>query len=391
MKELRIGLIGYKFMGRAHSNAWIKAPLFFDLDAKPILKVVCGRNEAAVKDFAAKWGWEEVETDWEKLISRDDIDVIDIALPQHLHHDIAIAAAKAGKHIFCEKPMAMNSTQAEEMLQVCEANGVTHYLNHNYRRVPAIALAKRMVDEEEIGKIYHWRAAYQQDWITDPSFPLTWQLKKEMAQAGPQWDLNSHCVDLAIFLVGQINTVSALTANFITERPLAEESGTGNLKAEASGEGMGPVTVEDAALMHVSFVNGAIGSFEATRFANGRKNRLNFEIYGSKGSIAFDLERMNELLYYDEDDPSGYKGFKTILVTEGSHPYINHWWPAGHIIGYEHTFIHAMADFVEAVIARKPIEPNFSTGKEVIKILEAGLQSAKEKREVIINQKKTQP
>src|SRR5690606_24210355 len=282
----------------------------------------------------------------------------------------------------------MNSAQAEEMLKVCEANGVTHYLNHNYRRAPAIALAKRLIDEGKIGRIYHWRASYQQDWITDPSFPLTWQLKKELAQAGPHWDLNSHCVDLALFLIGKISSVSGLATNFITERPLAEESGSGNLKAESSGKGTGTVTVEDAALMLVTFDNGAIGSFEATRFANGRKNRLSFEIYGSKGSISFDLERMNELQYYDEDDPSGYKGFKNILVTEGSHPYINHWWPAGHIIGYEHTFIHAMADFVQAVTAGKEIEPNFSTGKEVIQILEAGLQSAKEKREIIINHTK---
>jgi len=387
MRELRIGLIGYKFMGRAHSNAWKKAPLFFELEAKPVLKVVCGRNRSAVKEFADNWGWEETETDWKKVIARDDIDIIDIALPQHLHYDIAIAAAKAGKHIFCEKPLSMNSAQAEEMLNVCEAHGVKHYLNHNYRRVPAIALAKRFIDEGRIGRIYHWRAAYQQDWITDPSFPLTWQLKKEMAQAGPHWDLNSHCVDLAIHLVGKINSVSALTRNFISERPLADESGTGNLKAEASGDGMGRVTVEDAALMMVTFTNGAVGSFEATRFANGRKNRLSFEIYGSKGSLTFDLEKMNELQFYDETDTSGYKGFKTIMVTEESHPYLSHWWPAGHIIGYEHTFVHAMADFINALTKGEEIEPNFSTGKEVIEILEAGLQSANDKKQITINHK----
>jgi predicted dehydrogenase len=385
MKKLRIGLIGYKFMGRAHSNAWKKAPLFFDLDSEPILQVVCGRNEGAVKEFAEKWGWKEVETDWKKVIARDDIDIIDIALPQHLHYEIAIEAAMKGKHIFCEKPMAMNSIQAEEMLKVCEENKVIHYLNHNYRRVPAIALAKQIIDEGRIGRIYHWRSAYQQDWITDPSFPLTWQLKKELAQAGPQWDLNSHCVDLSLYLIGKIISVSAMTVNFITERPLAEERGSGNLKAEATGEGTGTVSVEDAALMHVKFANGAIGSFEATRFANGRKNKLSFEIYGSKGSLAFDLERMNELQFYDEDDPTDYKGFKKILVTEDTHPYVGHWWPAGHIIGYEHTFVHAVADFINNLTSKKTIEPNFSTGTEVIKILEAGIKAEKEKREIIIN------
>jgi predicted dehydrogenase len=376
MKELNIGIIGYKFMGRAHSNAWLKAPLFFDIPVKPVLKAACGRHETSLEAFARKWGWEETETDWKKLIARPDIDIVDVALPQHLHYEIVLAAAKEGKHIFCEKPLAMSYKQAEEMLKVCEDNNVVHYLNHNYRRTPAVALAKKMIEAGLVGKIYHWRGAYQQDWIVDPEFPLTWQLKKEIAQAGPQWDLNSHSVDLAHYLVGDIKTVSCLTANFIKERPLAEESTSGNLSAEAKAGERGEVTVEDAALMMVQFENGAIGSFEATRFATGRKNHNTFEIYGSKGSIVFDLENMNVLQFYSKDDPEGLQGFRTIQATDPSHPYIKNWWPPGHIIGYEHAFVHAAVDFLMAVNNNEPIEPNFRDGLKLMKVLEAGLESA---------------
>ncbi|MCE6988978.1 Gfo/Idh/MocA family protein [Dyadobacter sp. CY323] len=381
-KHLNVGIVGYKFMGRAHSNAWKKAPLFFDIPAIPVLKAACGRHQESLTEFAENWGWEETETDWRKLIARPDIDIIDIALPQDLHYDIAIAAARAGKHIFCEKPLSMNSRQAEEMLKVCEENKVTHYLNHNYRRTPAVAYAKKMIEAGKIGRIFHWRCAYQQDWIVDPSFPLTWQLKKETAQAGPQWDLNSHAVDLAHFLVGDMATVSCLTTNFIKERPLADEASVGNLSAQSSGTEMGEVTVEDAALMMVTFKNGAIGSFEATRFASGRKNRLSFEIYGSKGSLTFDLERMNELQYFSREDENGDQGFRTILATEAVHPYANHWWPAGHIIGYEHAFVHSVVDFVKAIEGNTSIKPDFSDGLKIIKVLEAGIQSSETKQQV---------
>jgi predicted dehydrogenase len=384
LKKLNIGIIGYKFMGRTHSNAWKKASNFFDLPFDPVLKVACGRNKENLQEFAEKWGWEEIELDWRELIARKDIDIIDIALPQHLHYEIVLEAARAGKHIFCEKPMAMNSSQAAEMLLACKENGVLHYLNHNYRRAPAIALAKNMIDQGLVGQIYHWRSAYQQDWITDPEFPLTWQLQKEKAQAGPQWDLNSHCVDLAHYLVGSIKDVTAVTSNFILQRPLAEDKTQGNLKASASTLGMGEVTVEDAALMLVNFANGAVGSFEATRFANGCKNKLTFEIYGSKGSLVFNLERMNEIQFYSNLDPSSNKGFKNILVTEESHPYIGNWWPPGHIIGYEHTFIHAVADFIKAIADGNSIYPNFEDGLEVIKVLECGIQSSLEKRSITI-------
>lgn len=381
-KVLNIGIIGYKFMGRAHSNAWQKVDKFFDLPVKPVLKVACGRNDKNVKEFAEKWGWEETETDWRKVVEREDIDIIDIALPQHLHHEIAVAAAKNGKHIFCEKPIALEVAQAEEMYEVSEANGIVHYLNHNYRRVPAIALAKKMISDKLIGEIHHWRCAYQQDWITDPAFPLTWQLQKEFAKAGPHWDLNSHSVDLAHYLVGEIADVMALTTNFVKERPIASQDGQGNLKAEALSSEKAKVTVEDASLMMVNFKNGAVGSFEGTRFANGRKNKLSFEIYGSKGSLSFNLERMNELEFYSQEDTTGLKGFRTILATEDTHPYIKNWWPPGHIIGYEHTFIHAAADFIEAVHGKRTIEPNFKDGISILKVLEAGLQSAVEKRTI---------
>lgn len=384
MKKLNIGIIGTKFMGKAHSNAWKKAPEFFEMSTKPVLKVACGRHETSLKDFADKWGWEETETDWKKLVKRPDIDIIDIAVPQNLHYEIALAAAKEGKHIFCEKPMCMNLTQAKEMLKACEENKVTHYLNHNYRRNPAVALAKQMIDEGLLGNLFHWRGAYQQDWIVNADFPLTWQLRKEIAQAGPQWDLNSHSVDLAHYLVGDIQTVSCLTANFIKERPLAEEATSGNLKAEAKGTGKGAVTVEDAALMMVRFKSGAIGSFEATRFATGRRNHNTFEIYGSKGSLLFDQERMNELQFYSHDDAEGRQGFKTILATDPSHPFMKNWWPSGHNIGYEHSFVHAVVDFIKAIAEGKTIEPNFEDGVKIIKVLEAGIKSAETGQMVVL-------
>jgi predicted dehydrogenase len=384
-KELRIGLIGSKFMGRAHSNAWKKAGLFFDVALQPVLQVACARHQASLSEFAAQWGWLQTETDWKKVVSSPDVDVIDIALPQHLHHEIALAAAKEGKHVFCEKPVAMSSRQAEEMLRVCEQNKVVHYLNHNYRRTPAVAFARKLIEAGRIGRIFHWRCAYQQDWIVDPAFPLTWQLRSETAHAGPQWDLNSHAVDLAHYLVGPIATVSALTAQFVEERPLANEASSGNLQAEALGETKGRVTVEDAALMLVQFANGAAGSFEATRFATGRKNALTFEIYGSKGSILFDLERMNELRFYSVDDPEGCHGFRTIQTTESAHPYAGSWWPPGHIIGYEHAFVHAAVDFIAAVGAGGTIEPNFASGVQILKVLEAGLESARTKKQVVLS------
>jgi predicted dehydrogenase len=384
-KQLRIAIIGYRFMGKAHSNAWLQAARFFDIESQPVLKVACGRDEESLRAFAERWGWEETETDWRKVIERDDVDVIDISLPQHLHCAVATAAAKAGKHIFCEKPMALTVAEAQEMLIAAQRAGVKHYLNHNYRRCPAVQLAKRLIDEDKIGRIFHWRGAYQQDWIIDPNFPLTWHLQKETAGSGPQGDLNSHSVDLAHYLVGDIKTVSCLTANFIDSRPLPSKgAGTFDAGGSANSRELGPVTVEDASLMNVQFTNGAVGSFEATRFATGRKNRNTFEIYGSNGGIAFDLERMNELQYHSRLEPDYVQGFRTIMVTESSHPYIRNWWPPGHVIGYEHSFVHAVVDFINAIDKDLPIEPNFADGLKCIKVLGAGLQSAASGRRVAI-------
>ncbi|MCF7942947.1 MAG: Gfo/Idh/MocA family oxidoreductase [Spirochaetia bacterium] len=386
MKTLNIGIIGYQFMGKAHSNAWLQAPHFFDLGGvKPVLKAACGRSEEPLKAFADNWGWEEIETDWRKLIAREDIDVVDIAVPQHLHYEIAVEAVKAGKHVFLEKPMAMGLEQARKMAEAANTAGVVHYLNHNYRRCPAVRLAKKLIDDGKIGTIYHWRGTYLQDWITDPNFPLTWHLQKEKAGSGPHGDLNSHSIDLARYLVGEIDKVSAMTTRFIEERPLPNEHAA-TFKGGTSGTGMGKVTVEDASFLTVMFKNGALGSFEASRFATGRKNYNYFEIYGSNGSIIFNLERMNELQFFSKEDPIDSQGFRTILATEPEHDYIANWWPPGHIIGYEHEFTHAVVDFITAVKNGTSISPNFEDGVKEMEILDAALQSAAEGKTITLQQ-----
>ena len=375
-KPLNVGIVGYKFMGRAHSNAYLKAPYFFDLPRVPTLKVACGRDNAAVKAFADRWGWESTESSWEAMVARDDVDLIDISTPTNTHVDIAIAAAKAGKHILCEKPMALSVAEARAMYEAADAAGVRHLVGFNYRRVPAIRLAKKMIENGDLGDIYHWRGTYQQDWIVDPDFPLTWQLQKETAGYGPHADLNSHSVDLARFLVGEISTVQCTLAQFVRQRRLQEGS-AGTAFSATAGEGMGDVTVDDASLMQVEFANGAIGSFEATRFATGRKNHNCFEIYGSQGSLSFNLERLNELEFFSRRDPVGAQGFRTILVTEADHPYISAWWPPGHVIGYEHTFIHEVADLVHCIEEDRDIEPSFYDGLRCMQVLETAAESAR--------------
>lgn len=384
MKELNVGIVGYKFMGKAHSNAWKNVPLFFGGDVKPVMKAACGRHEEPLKEFADKWGWQDIETDWKKLVSRDDVDIVDVSVPQWLHYEVAMEAIKAGKHVFCEKPMALNLGQAKEMYEAAKKAGVKHYLNHNYRRCPAIRLAKRLIDEGKIGQIYHWRGAYLQSWIMDPNFPLTWHLQKEKAGSGPHGDLNSHSIDLARYLVGDIKSVVAMTQNFITERPLPDELASGTFSGKSKGGEKGKVTVEDAAFLTVEFDNGALGSFEATRFATGRKNYNYFEIYGSKGAVIFDFERMNELEYYSVDDPDYAQGFRTILATEPVHDYIENWWPPGHIIGYEHEFTHAAYDFLQAIDKNTEIEPNFYDGVKEMEVLDAALKAAETGRKVEI-------
>lgn len=374
--ELNVALIGYKFMGKAHSQAWINAPRYFDVPARPVLKVVCGRNAGPLRTFADRWGWEETETDWRAVVKRDDIDIVDISAPPNLHFDIAMAAATAGKHIFCEKPLALDYTQARALCEAVRDRPITHYVNHNYRRCPAVALARRMIDDGKVGRIFHWRGTYLQSWIVDPNFPLTWHLRKETAGSGPHADLNSHSVDLARYLVGEIKRVTAMTANFVTDRPLPDEAASGTFSGTSKGVETGKVTVEDASFMLVEFDNGALGSFEASRFAPGRKNYNYFEIYGEKGSLLFNLERMNELQYFSADDAELAQGFRTILVTEPDHPYLAAWWPPGHIIGYEHEFTHAVVDFIHAVEGGEAIRPDFEDGMKAMEVLDAGLASA---------------
>lgn len=362
---MRIGMVGYKFMGRAHSHAYRTAPHFFGISDKVELVAVCGRDEAAVADFARQHGWQSYETDWRALVARPDIDAIDIGTPNDSHHEIAVAAAQAGKHILLEKPMAMSLAQAQAMLAAAEQAGIKHQIGFNYRRVPAIALAKKIIDSGDLGQIVHWRAVYNQDWITDPDFPLLWRLDKTVAGTGAIGDLGSHIVDLAHYLVGPITSVTAMTKTFITERPVA-----------AGATEKGPVTVDDCFAMLARFANGATGTFEGTRLATGRLNYNAFEINGSQGSLAFNLERMNELEIFLKDDTPALAGWRTINVTHGEHPYVNAWWPPGHILGWEESHIHQVADFLLAIQNDRPCDPDFSVGVRNQAVLEALGQSA---------------
>ena len=364
--SLRVGMIGYQFMGRAHSNAWRQARRFFELPREPVLQVVCGRNEEAVSVAADRLGFAEHATDWREVIARDDIDVIDICTPGDSHLPIALAAAKAGKPMLCEKPLANTLDEARQMFEAAEKAGVVHMICHNYRRAPAVALARQLIDRDRIGRIRHYRGSYLQDWIVDPEFPRVWRLEKARAGSGALGDLASHSLDLARFLVGEITEVSGLLETFVAQRPLEDGSGTG------------PVDVDDAALALLRFENGAIGTVEATRFAPGRKNYNRFEINGSKGSLSFDLERMNELELYEETGADS--GFRTILATDESHPYVSAWWPPGHILGYEHTFVHTVADFVRAVASGEKARPSFEDGLRNQQLLDAIERSAASRR-----------
>lgn len=368
MSDLNIALLGHRFMGRAHSNAWIKAPLFFDTPFKPKLKVVAGRDREDLQKFADRWGWESIETDWHAAVARDDVDVVDVSLPTHMHFETSLAAIQAGKHVFCEKPFTITSDEAQQLLDAAESADVVHFLNHNYRRCPAVALAKQLIDEGKLGEIYHWRGAYQQSWLVNPDVPVDWKLRKATAGAGPHWDLGSHAVDLAQFLCGDIASVQCVLKTFTKERPDAADP---SKTAE--------VEVDDAALMMVEFASGALGSIETTRYATGRKNRHTFEISGSKGALTWDMEDMNRIQFFDNTANPKTAGWTDILATQPEHPYMK-WWPPGHIIGYEHAFVHGVADFLDAIAANGTVEPNFRDGLSIIKVLEAGLRSAESGR-----------
>ncbi len=385
MKQVNVGMVGYKFMGKAHSQAYRDVPMFFPDSPKPVMKAICGRDEAGVKQAAEQFGWESYETDWASLIARSDIDLIDINAPSNAHKDIAIAAAKAGKHIFCEKPLALTLADAREMLEAVEAAGVTHMVGFNYRFAPAVLLAKKLVDEGRLGEIYHFRAHFLQDWIVDPDFPLVWRLDKEVAGSGSHGDLGAHLIDMAHFLVGEMQEVIGMSETFIKERP-KPESMTG-LSAKGSADApRGPVTVDDATLFMTRFTNGALGSFEATRFAPGHRCTNSFEINGSKGSVRFDFERMNELQVYFVDDAEDVQGFRRVLATDSAHAYMDAWWPAGHTIGYGQTFTHEVLELLEALRENRQPVPNFRDGVQCQAVLEAVERSIDERRWVALSE-----
>ena len=376
-KTLRVGMIGYGFMGKVHSHALRSVNRFFP-DAPAVeMTVICGRSTEALNSAAQTFGWLETETDWKKVIARPDIDIIDICTAGDTHAEIAIAALKAGKHVICEKPLANNVQEAEAMTAAANeaaANGIFAMVAFNYRRVPALAFARKMIAAGKLGTIYHVRANYLQDWIIDPEFPLVWRLEKDKAGSGSLGDIGAHIIDAAQFLTGShLTSVSGRIKTFITERPLPGAY-TGLTAATTSGKGK--VTVDDAAIFIGEFENGALGTFEATRFAAGRKNAMSIEVNGSKGSLYFNFEDMNELLYHDHTISSESAGFRKILTTDGGHPYVNAWWPPGHIIGYEHTFTHEFNDFLMGVAKKVQPTPSFADGLSVQKVLDAVEASA---------------
>jgi predicted dehydrogenase len=374
MAVLRIGMIGYAFMGAAHSQAWRTVGRFFDLPVEIEMTALSGRSEPQVRAAADRLGWSSYETDWRALVERDDIDVVDICTPGDSHAEIAIAALEAGKHVLCEKPLANSVAEAEAMTEAARKAAGRSMVAFNYRRVPALALARRFVEQGRIGEIRHVRAQYLQDWLTDPQFPLVWRLRREKAGSGSLGDLGAHIIDLAQYLTGQhIESVGALLNTFITERPLpAASSGL----SAAGGAGRGQVTVDDAALFTARFTGGGVGVFEATRFAPGRKNAMRVEVNGARGSLAFDFESMNELAFFDGAQDPAEAGFRRILATEPGHPYMDAWWPPGHIIGYEHTFTHEVRDFVLAVASGEAPSPSFADGLRVQRVLAAVEASA---------------
>jgi predicted dehydrogenase len=376
-KTINVGLVGHRFMGKAHSNAYMTVAKFFDVTPQPVMKAVCGRDEAELAEFAQRFGWESYETDWRKLVTRQDIGVVDIAAPSNIHRDIAVAAAEAGKHVFCEKPLASSLTQAREMLAAVRKAGVVNIVNFNYRCCPALALARQMIKANEIGEVRHFRATYLQDWLVDPEFPMNWRLRKEVAGSGAHGDLNSHLVDLARFLIGEVSEVVGLMKTFIDERP--GEGKSSGLTATA-GSGTEKVTVDDATLFLARFKGGAVGTFEATRMAPGRKNFNRVEINGSRGSLVFNFEDMNVLEFYNSADPSGQQGFRKILATESVHPFVGAWWPPGHVLGYEHTFVHAVYELMNAINKKTTIMPDFRDGARCVAVLEAVERSAADQR-----------
>ncbi|MFF8186792.1 Gfo/Idh/MocA family protein [Microbacterium sp. NPDC016588] len=371
-RPLRVAMIGYGFMGAAHSVGWRQAPRVFDL-ARPVeMTVVVGRNADAVASAAAKWGWAESATDWREVIERSDIDIVDIVTPGDSHAEIAIAALEAGKHVLCEKPLANTVAEAEAMAEAAErarARGIRSMVGFTYRRVPAVTLLRDMIAEGAVGTVQQVRAAYRQDWLVDPGMPLAWRLQKEHAGSGALGDIGAHIIDMTQFVTGlDIDSVTGTLETIVKQRPL-QAAGSG--LSGSAGAGVGDVTVDDAAIFTGRLSNGALASFEATRFATGRKNALTIEVSGDRGALAFDLEDLNSLRFYDRTAPEGRQGFTQILVTEAVHPYVAAWWPAGHMLGYEHGFTHQVVDLVDAIDSGTDPHPSFAEGLSVQQVLDA--------------------
>ncbi len=386
MANVRVGMVGYKFMGKAHSNAYRALPMFFpDAASKPIMKVICGRDPVQLEQARTQFGWEQSVTDWRELVTRDDVDLIDINAPSDAHKEIALAAAANGKHIFCEKPLALSLKDSREMLEAAESAGVTHMVGFNYRFAPAVQLAKKLISEGRIGKIYHFRGVFLQDWIIDPNFPLVWRLQKEIAGSGSHGDLGAHVIDMARYLVGEFDEVIGMSETFVKQRPIASAMTGLSAKGEAGGE-LGDVSVDDATVFMARFQGGAMGSIEATRFAAGHRCTNAFEINGSKGSIKFDFERVNELQVYFTDDAEDVQGFRRVLATDPAHAYMDAWWPAGHTIGYEHTFTHEVLELMNALSEGRQPVPNFVDGVKCQEVLEAVDLSIAERRWVKLNE-----
>jgi predicted dehydrogenase len=368
-KTLNVAMIGYGFMGRAHSNAYRQVNQFFELQHRPVLKVACARNKEKLAKFAANWGWESMETDWRKVIARKDVDIVDIGSPNNTHLEMALAAAAAGKIVLCEKPLAMNLAEATKMTEAVEKAGVPNFVWFNYRRVPAITLAKQIVDEGRLGRVFHYRACYLQDWTISPDLPqggqTLWRLDREVAGSGVTGDLISHSVDTAIWLNGQITKVVGDTETFIKERPIQDEP-----------EKTKAVTIDDACQFLCRFANGSMGLFESTRYARGRKNKNAFEVNGENASIAFDLEDPHRLQFFDHHDPAHLQGWRSIHVSGFEHPYMKNWWVPGTTIGYEHTFINALADFLRGLETGAPASPTFRDALPTQAVCDAVLDSA---------------
>ena len=368
-KPLNIGMIGYGFMGRAHTNGYKRVSDFFQLEYKPVLKAVCARDAAKAQAFADQWGYESIETDWKKLLARKDIDAVDICTPNNLHKEIAIAAAEAGKMILCEKPLSMNVAEGEEMCAAVEKAGVANIVWYNYRRIPAVTFAKQIIDSGKLGKIFHYRANFLQDWTISADLPqggaALWRLDAAAAGSGVTGDLLAHCIDTALWLNGNIANVTAMTETFIKER---KHNLTGKVEK---------VNIDDACAFLCHFANGSLGLFESTRYARGHKALYTFEVNGEKGSLKWDLHDLHRLQWFDYRVEGPLRGWSSIHVTDGDHPYMNKWWVPGLAIGYEHGFVHQVADFLEGLSTGKPAGPTFRDALETQKVCDAVLASAK--------------